>query len=456
MVDRAGKPVAVHRTWLAIGRDGSWSKAPVPKPKKVLGECGGAYIPIWKGLGPRGGKAVPLSQCPPGSHVYIAEGIEDALSGAMLLPEARFLAAYSLGNMGCVPLPATVSTVTLIADQDAAPEAQHALSQAIQAHRSAGRTVRVWRNQWGGKDLNDALRAAAPERGAHELEPASGWGGHAMTFFLDPSDAAADQPPVVPEEARASTASPAGFGEVFNASRNAQKIRSDAWFYEYGLRRELAQPMWDRLDREARNRVLMRIEGPDGYWRSWDDYVREEARAAAADFPEAWSDLSLDDEPFEAEIARRRKAELDEAQAVLDRPGGGLAEFLGVGATAMTDEINLATLPFAFGGGALRVIGSEALLNGVAERCLADAVARNVLSAASSSRTRRRSSCKGTLIRMPPERLVFWPRYSTRSPLMFQGPRFTAPSHAPRRVAHPRAIQAVPRENSRSAASPLA
>lgn len=155
----AGETVAVHRTYLAF--DGArWGKAPVPEAKKVLGRFGGCCIRVWTGTGPRGGKGASLSRCPPGSHVYIAEGIEDALSAAMVAPDLRVLAAISLSNFGAVRLPANVSEVTIIADADEGDEQKAALDRAVQAHAKAGRRVRVWINRHGGKDLNDALRDA--------------------------------------------------------------------------------------------------------------------------------------------------------------------------------------------------------------------------------------------------------------------------------------------------------
>lgn len=169
-----GDPVAVHRTYLALDPGGKWGKAPVPRPKKVLGRYAGAAINIWRGIGPRGGKPASLPQCPPGSHVFIAEGIEDALSVVMLSPDVRVLAAISLSNLGAVKLPQNVSTVTLVADLDDSPEAQEALRRAIAQHRDAGRNVRIFQNHWGGKDLNDALvsalRADTSPAGQGDLE----------------------------------------------------------------------------------------------------------------------------------------------------------------------------------------------------------------------------------------------------------------------------------------------
>ncbi len=157
--DGQGRSVACHRTWLAIGANGRWDKAPVPKAKKVLGEYAGGSIHLWRGVQPSGGRGKPLADAPPGSHVYISEGIEDALSCAFILPAARVIAAISLSNFGGVQLPRNISTVTLIADRDPGPDAQAALQRAIAAHQRAGRQVRIWQNHDGGKDLNDALRA---------------------------------------------------------------------------------------------------------------------------------------------------------------------------------------------------------------------------------------------------------------------------------------------------------
>ncbi|MBR9840272.1 MAG: hypothetical protein GYB50_20615 [Rhodobacteraceae bacterium] len=155
-----GKMLGIHRTWLEL-RDGRWQKASVPQPKKVLGTYWGCSINMWRGIGPQGGKPAPLSQCQPGTHVFIAEGIEDALSVVMLLPEERVLCAVSLSNMGAVRLPENVSTVTLVADRDENESARDTLARAVQAHQGKGREVRVFFNQWGGKDLNDALRGMA-------------------------------------------------------------------------------------------------------------------------------------------------------------------------------------------------------------------------------------------------------------------------------------------------------
>lgn len=163
--DLRGNAVAVHRTWIAFdGARGAWVKAPVPAAKKVLGDYRQGAIHISRGTigqGPRGGRPPPLKDAAPGTHVYLAEGIEDALSVVQLLPHVRVLAAVSLSNLGAVALPAGVTRVTLVADRDEGEQAQAALERAVAAHALAGREVRLWQPPAGFKDLNAALLATA-------------------------------------------------------------------------------------------------------------------------------------------------------------------------------------------------------------------------------------------------------------------------------------------------------
>lgn len=167
---KAGRALALHRTYLAPDPAKGWAKAPVPadwpfepkawKAKKVLGRFKGGWITLSNGIGPRGGKPRAVQHADRGQHVYVSEGIEDGLSVVQLLPEARVLAAVSLSNLADIDLPPSVSRVTLVADLDENEQAQDALTRAIEAHKRAGREVRLWQNRYGGKDLNDALREA--------------------------------------------------------------------------------------------------------------------------------------------------------------------------------------------------------------------------------------------------------------------------------------------------------
>ena len=94
--------------------------------------------------------------------VIVTEGIEDALSVALFRPDARVLAAVSLGHMGAVELPAAVRAVTLVADNDTHPAAIRSFERAVTLHQRAGRRVTVARSAVG-KDFNDWLMALAKE-----------------------------------------------------------------------------------------------------------------------------------------------------------------------------------------------------------------------------------------------------------------------------------------------------
>lgn len=155
-----GQPAAfwgAHRTWLAQGPGGHWGKAPVPKPKKVLGSVGGGYIRLWTGCGPRGGPGEPLAKARPGSRLYITEGIENGLSVAVLMPHERVAAGVSLGNLAEMVLPPAITRIVLVRDNDRDPKVARIAEKAIARWMGEGRAVGMWMNRRWGKDINDAL-----------------------------------------------------------------------------------------------------------------------------------------------------------------------------------------------------------------------------------------------------------------------------------------------------------
>jgi hypothetical protein len=151
VVDEHGAFRGIHRIWVAPDSDGIWRKAPLEHPKKAMGRIVGAHIPLW-----RGASSLPLSKVPHGEVVAISEGIETGLSVAVACPELRIIAAVSLVNLGAVRLPATVTRVILLADEDQNEPAQLALQRAAAAHIVAGRDVRIARPPVG-RDFNDVL-----------------------------------------------------------------------------------------------------------------------------------------------------------------------------------------------------------------------------------------------------------------------------------------------------------
>lgn len=162
----------------------------------------------------------------------------------------------------------------------------------------------------------------------------------------------------------------AGAWDVIGAAWRAETIRTDAWNYTERLRRDLTERMWGKLPEDARQRILGLKWDQQNNWMRFEDLVADELGRMAQSGPEAAADLAglpLTRQAFEQEILNRRRAELDEAQAVLDEPGGAVAEFIGAGARAMTDATSLMLLPFGLSGSAWRVIAGEAVLGAAGE-----------------------------------------------------------------------------------------
>lgn len=142
----------IHRIYLAEV-NGRWEKAFNGDESKVtLGYQMGASIRIAAGAS---GKK--LSQAPAGEWVHACEGIEDALSLSIALPEARIVAAYSIGAIGNLILPATIGGVVIVADNDDPnSEAESALEYA--ALKLCDRhAVKIARMPDLYKDVNDCL-----------------------------------------------------------------------------------------------------------------------------------------------------------------------------------------------------------------------------------------------------------------------------------------------------------
>lgn len=147
---RGSEIIGCHRTFLARRLDGSWGKAPLRAAKKVLGQVRGGTIPL-----ARGRAGTPLAEAGGEETVAITEGIEDALTVALHMPEWRVLAAVSLGNMAEIALPQSVARLVLVFDRDGEnPAAARGRDRAVAAHQRAGREVRIVLPPEGHKDIN--------------------------------------------------------------------------------------------------------------------------------------------------------------------------------------------------------------------------------------------------------------------------------------------------------------
>lgn len=171
--------MALHRTYLARATDGRWTKAALQRPKMILGRFMGGHIPIY-------------GTVRPGCTLYVAEGIETAMSvrdGLLSRPAlaagAVVWAAGSLANMSRIALPSDdlgkclVGTIVLCMDADmASPEL--ARTEELNAELNYGdRGVRVLvAYPPKGMDFNDLAKVETFDRhgATDDLRGADGTG----------------------------------------------------------------------------------------------------------------------------------------------------------------------------------------------------------------------------------------------------------------------------------------
>lgn len=151
------QPRGIHRTFLAVRPDGSVGKlsgtdeAGKPLDAKLsLGKIKGGHIPLW-----RGASGLPTRDMPDGEWICICEGIEDALSVAIEMPNLRCWAGISLSNMGAIELPKGCGGVYWHRHRDG-PDATAAADRAVSRLRNAGTPVIEVPAPDGFKDFNEA------------------------------------------------------------------------------------------------------------------------------------------------------------------------------------------------------------------------------------------------------------------------------------------------------------
>lgn len=152
IVNAEGKPIAVHRTWLEVRPDGRVTKAPLDEPRKSLAAFRGGYISLAKGE-----SGLPMSRAGGGETVYLAEGIEDALTLALANPAARCLSGVSLDNLGEVPVPASVGKLVICGDNPKSDKERAQLHRALRKHAKRGVPVELALPPEGYKDFNEML-----------------------------------------------------------------------------------------------------------------------------------------------------------------------------------------------------------------------------------------------------------------------------------------------------------
>ncbi|MEE3098215.1 MAG: hypothetical protein VX463_00465, partial [Pseudomonadota bacterium] len=187
-----------------------------------------------------------------------------------------------------------------------------------------------------------------------------------MTFFLP----AEPQPRPINPAPRPR----ASFGDTAAAAWTQASITQNSWDRRGQAERAL-------LDEANANLARMKVPSPmtreaQAEWERRPGGLaplRREvlgaAASAAAEDPGRWGALPISEAAFQAEIDRRLRAELEDAQTTLSMggAGGGAAELLGGFGSAATDPLSLVMMPLGGSGGLLRVIAAEAALGAVGE-----------------------------------------------------------------------------------------
>ena len=236
--DHAGNRIALHRTYLAA--DGS-AKAPVPKPRKMLG--------------PVAGGAVRLA-APADGLLGLGEGIETTRAVMHAMPALPAWATLSAVGLEQVVLPADVRRVVILADHD--PAGLRAAEVTAARLHAEGRRVWIAMPPREGDDFNDLLVREDIEAVRAAVEAALEWAPPAS--LLPAAGHGADLPAPVPELHRhprlpvcfAPPANPlpplrADNGDLASASNRCWDILEGAntppWLFRIG-----GQPGWIERD----------------------------------------------------------------------------------------------------------------------------------------------------------------------------------------------------------------
>lgn len=153
--------LTIHRTWLAI-EPGRVGKARLAKVKQVYGPSKGGYIPIQRGASGRPAKLMPA-----GEWIAVTEGIEDALSVALAMPELRVWAALDLDHVADLPVPDQAGGLFWHRHRDGAAASADADRVRAKLLARGIAVADVWAPD-GAKDMNEWLMRQAGLGGATE------------------------------------------------------------------------------------------------------------------------------------------------------------------------------------------------------------------------------------------------------------------------------------------------
>lgn len=168
-------------------------------------------------------------------------------------------------------------------------------------------------------------------------------------------------------------ASDAGTWDVMTAAWQNETVRTDVGNYAHDLRSSIVYDMFNALPPAVGRDLYSRWNAQAGTsgFRGFAAFEAAVLSAVAQEVPRdpgKWGEYPLDSAALTTRVNERRRAVIDDTDAILDQPGGGIAEFIGASGRAIIDPVNIAMMPFGAGaGGAMRIIATEAFLGGVAE-----------------------------------------------------------------------------------------
>jgi hypothetical protein len=140
---------AVHRTYLDISPSGAVRKAALDNAKLLLASVAGGAIRLSRGASGR-----PWRRASSDEEVVAAEGIEDGLAAALMMPDRRVIAAISLGNLRHLVLPAGVTRLLVCEQNDPfGSGAKRQLAGIVAELRDRGVEIRLLRPPVFVKDL---------------------------------------------------------------------------------------------------------------------------------------------------------------------------------------------------------------------------------------------------------------------------------------------------------------
>ena len=240
--DGAGEPMAaVHRTYLRVdpGKPEQVDKAPVDKPRMLLGKPGGGAVR----LAPVGADGV----------LGLSEGIETGLAAMTACPGLPVWATLSTSGLQQAQLPPEAQRIIILADHDESGAGMRAAEAAARRLRGEGRKVAIALPPRQGDDFNDLLLREGAEAVRATIQAALD--GNSAGDADRPVETGCNLPIGFVEPSGSLPALRADEGDLAQATDQAWALLLDSnrspWLFRSG-----GQLSWVALDDEGRPIVV--------------------------------------------------------------------------------------------------------------------------------------------------------------------------------------------------------